>query len=106
MTDNTYNGWTNYETWNNNLWIDNEGSLDYWNEQAADILKETDSDGTFTAIENATFILADQLKAECDEQLETWMPDQASCFADLLNSSLSAINWHEIAKSIIEDIES
>lgn len=24
MTDNTYNGWTNWETWQINLWLDNE----------------------------------------------------------------------------------
>ena len=24
MTDKEYNGWTNYETWNVALWIDNE----------------------------------------------------------------------------------
>jgi hypothetical protein len=24
MTSNTYNGWTNWATWNVNLWIDNE----------------------------------------------------------------------------------
>ena len=26
----TYNGWTNYETWNVKLWLDNDGELDYW----------------------------------------------------------------------------
>ena len=27
LTDETYNGWTNYETWNVALWLGNDGSL-------------------------------------------------------------------------------
>jgi len=27
LTDTTYNGWTNYETWNVALWINNDESL-------------------------------------------------------------------------------
>ena len=27
MSDNTYNGWTNWETWNVLLWLDNEQNL-------------------------------------------------------------------------------
>ena len=104
MTDTTYNGWTNYETWNYKLWMD-QGGTDYWLSQAKDIATETESDDTFTAIENTAFILADQLKAECEEAAEEWMTDQASPFADLLNSSLSAINWHEIATSILDDLD-
>ena len=34
MANTTYQGWTNYETWAVNLWLDNEeGVHDYWRER-------------------------------------------------------------------------
>jgi len=105
MTD-TYNGWTNYETWNYKLWLDNDsGGYDYCQELATDIIKESWRTDYMSARDNAICILGNVLKEQCEEYLEEWMPDQASCFADLLNGAVSAINWHEIATSLIDDIE-
>jgi len=41
MADQTYNGWTNWETWNFNLWINNNEAL-YWivNKALGDFLLE------------------------------------------------------------------
>ena len=106
MNTTTYNGWTNYETWNYKLWLDNdEGTYLYWQEQVAEILRETEAADYLTKAENCVYTLSEQLKAECDEQLDAWMGDQASCFTDLLNGAVSAINWHEIATSLIESVE-
>jgi hypothetical protein len=104
MENSTYNGWTNYETWNYKLWMDQDGG-DYWQSISRDILKEVADSDTFSRKESAQFSLADQLKAECEEQLEEWMPDQASPFADIMNAGISQINWYEIAQSILDDIE-
>lgn len=38
-----YSGWTNYETWNVALWMDNDQrSNEYWREQASEIYEHTD----------------------------------------------------------------
>lgn len=87
-----YNGWTNYETWNVKLWLDNDqGSY---------------NDMVFAA-ENAedvadTLDLADYIR----EYVEEMMPEMdASMFSDLLGAALSEVNWREIAAAYLEDAE-
>lgn len=50
--------------------------------------------------------LADQLKQQiAEDNAEEWMPDQASMFADLLNSALGAVDWYEIADSLLDSVD-
>ena len=92
MENNTYNGWTNYETWAWKLWIDNDqGSQEHWIEQAKAC---ADS-------ETPVFDLADKLAEDADEMVEaSEMP--FGPLRDILTAGLGNINWHEIAKSFIE----
>jgi len=93
-----YNGWTNYETWNVKLWIDNdEGLQNYWNEAAEEALRYRGNDP-----EDAAGQLCCRLKDEFQDQA----PDLgATCWADLLNAALSEVNWREIALSICEEVK-
>lgn len=83
---NEYNGWTNYATWNVNLWLTNdEGSYNYWMERARD--SEVNE-------------LAIALEGEHKEA----MPElDSSTYSDLLQHVLGSVNWREIAKSLIEE---
>ncbi len=107
--DKKYNGWTNYETWAVKLWIDNEqGSVEYWEEQAQDAYDKASADKSFTREERAALNLREILKDEYDESEQNLLDNAkagASIWADLLNAALSEVNWYEIAQSLIEEVE-
>lgn len=87
MTRTDYNGWTNYETWVVNLWIDNEeGSYTYWREVAAE----------------ATDIA--ELSGALKDYHEEALPEVEGFAADLLGAAMSEVNWDEIAAHLIEEV--
>jgi hypothetical protein len=102
MPQEKYNGWTNYETWNVNLWIDNEqSSQEYWREQADEVYAETvdHPDHPLMEIDNqAAFELSQRIKADYEDNA----PTVSGAYADLLNGALSEVNWYEIAKHMID----
>ena len=102
-----YNGRTNYETWAVKLWIDNEqSSQDYWLQEAREALRAAPKDdtvqrGLFTSAQRAVLDLADLLKDEYGE----WAPEVSGVYSDLLGAALSSVNWMEIARELLEDME-
>lgn len=104
MRDREYNGWTNYETWLVNLWMDNEeGSQAFFIERAEEIYGEAAEKPHFTRAEVAAQRFADWLK----EWHEDNRPEMPTCgvFYDLLSGALSEVNWDEIAKHYIQAVE-
>lgn len=107
MNKQEYNGWTNYETWNVALWLDNErGTHDYW----LDVVNTA----LHTCIESGVVIqVADMLKESHEESLPEVLdhfrdvpdgPWMLQGFAvDLLNAAMSEVNWYEIAEHLIAD---
>jgi hypothetical protein len=93
-TDDGYNGWTNYETWNAALWMNNdEYSQSYWEERASEVAEEAEND------EAATHDLAEML----GEQLRDDAPEISGFYGDVLSAAIRSVNTHEIAKNLIDD---
>ena len=106
QTATDYNGWTNYETWNVALHIDNErGSQEYWRERAECCLKtftkNPEKGSVLTVVEQAAMELSNELKDSHEENA----PELEGTYGDLLNAALSSVNWYEIAKNMVEELE-
>ena len=83
-----YNGYSNYQTWNVALWLDNEpGEYSYVRDMAVELEKASR--------------LADWLKDYVEEINP--LNDTANMFSDLMSHALANVNWYEIAKGIMED---
>lgn len=117
MTKLEYNGWTNYETWNVKLWMDNEqSSQEYWQAKAQAALQEAINTPSanfrltgvepFTEQERAVLLLSKQLQSEYEDSMADYQEStgrEPNVFNDLLNAALYEVNWHEIATSLVDD---
>lgn len=82
--DQGYNGWANYETWACNLWLDEYGMRE-----------------EFAKMRLSNYDLQKEIKNWMEE--ENPLGDQASVYSDLLGAAISAIDFREIANSIMDD---
>ena len=89
MSDKEYNGWTNYETWNVNLWL---GDDDTFRELA---VIEDLYDATVS------------LKEYTEELAEMIAPDifKASFVSDMFGAALSQVDWYDIANHYRDELE-
>ena len=100
MNKQTYNGWTNYETWLTALWLDNEqGTQDLMGE-FAEQAKETPKNDVWTREETTRFTLADLIKDFIEDNSP--LASEASMYSDLMRAAIQEINFREIADSILQ----
>jgi len=89
MTKQEYNGWTNYETWNYKLWLDN-------NQPTYDAVR------TLAKKHNDAYELSIELSKVAHDNAPLL---EASFYSDVLNASIREVNFLEIAESYLEEIK-
>jgi hypothetical protein len=97
MTEQTYNGWTNYETWLANLWI-TEGALGdpMGVEEQARYYAENGEDA-------APSRMGEWLKEQTEEMLDEANLRTGGLAADLLGAALSRVDWRTIGKHYTDE---
>ena len=104
MTDETYNGWTNYPTWCVNLWLANDRGLyeETIERTRAVIADEHPTSTVWTVEESRRFNVADAIESWVEDLTDDDSDDGAGLTVDLLGWALGHVNWHEIADAWIE----
>lgn len=87
-----HNGWTNYETWAVNLWLDNDEHTQQMVYRLAN-----------GRLDRAS--AREALKDFVENEREEWRESGASMFDDLLNGALSSVDYWEIIAAAAEDDE-
>ena len=86
MADETYQGWTNYETWAVSLWINQDEAMYRYLRLIAKL---------------------PQLGIDKDKALREWVEGMnpltdGSMFSDLLGRAIGKVNWTEIMNAAME----
>ena len=107
MNNDTYNGWSNYETLKWKLWLDKEQSThEYWKSIAKEITDTVDPEYDWQTPEEAWIAeLVYRLTIDMDEQA-TALDIATGPFAEIMNAGLGKINWKEIAESLLDEVQS
>ena len=106
-----YNGWSNYETWNFKLWLDNEEDVHNYIIGEIKKIKASPDNGQDIKYEASNF-----LRSYIDNNMPNLnvsvrgqsiygsMCDKNGFYQDILNAGLREINTYEVAESYIDDL--
>lgn len=96
-----YNGWSNYETWNVKLWLDDESAA------YDDVRALTREANECDDHSDAVYMLSNALDTYVCEALPELLDIDLALpmmFGDLLAASLRSVDWYEIAESYLADM--
>jgi hypothetical protein len=89
-----YNGWTNYETWCLNIWIDND---QYLYERKAELIREVSIHYDDKQVYELSLLLESMVEELKEGVLEVGL------LSDLLGGAIGKINFYELAEHYWED---
>jgi len=105
-----YNEWSNYETWNFKLWLDNEEDVHNYIIGEIKKIKSAPNNGQDVTYETSNFLRsyiddnAPNLNISTRSQsIYGSMCDKNGFYQDILNTALKDINTYEIAESYLKE---
>ena len=114
MSNQECNGWTNWETWNFKLWIDNSEdsykavmflAKEAWTKRRANSEKAFNSKLSSEFFKTcASNELAKELESLANDLCEESITFETGFFADVCNSAIKAVNFYEIAEAYLEEL--
>jgi hypothetical protein len=88
---NKYNGWTNYETWNFNLWITNtEGDYRHALQLTKDSINK--------------YELSKDLKQWAEDMADDCIGTEIGFIIDIIYSSIKEVNFYEVAEHLWDEV--
>ena len=105
MTDTTYNGWTNYETWAVGMYLDGNYTGQGTYELTIETVREALEQSTYNVLtdkKNDRYQVSQALKTFVDEMaIET---NDTGVATDLLGAAFDRVDWYELADAWIQNL--
>ena len=105
-----YNGWSNYETWNFKLWLDNDQDVYNYIIDEIKKIKAIGYDADAYEVSNVLRSYIDDNMPNLNVSTRSQskygsMCDKQGFYLDILNTALRCINTYEVAESYLEDLK-
>jgi len=99
MADTTYNGWTNWETWQINLWLDNEEPL---YRRKVSFLRSVVAPIADLGVTDA---LIGYVQRWCESVFPDGTPDMRGDEKETVKVQWARVNWTEIAEHFVAEVK-